>query len=337
MRKRSVSMKDVASRARVSIATVSHVINGTKNVSVERQNRVHEAMSALGYRPDGIARGLKTKKTRTIGILISDILNPFYPMIVRGVEDYVYAHGFSLVLCNTDEDLNKQSLYLNVLLEKRVDGIICTPAIGTTVEHLCEVDKMNIPIVLVDRVVQGARKHAVLTDNYEAAYQGTSHLINQGHKRILLVHGPLFVTTGRERYSGYVDAFKDHGLRLDPTLALQSNFKSEATLSMVRSVFSRERDRPTAIFSTNSLMTLGALQALRELELKVPQEVAILSFDDTDWFKFTFPSVTAISQPIYEMGREAAKTLNKLLNHQETARVRVLPSTLIVRDSTKSS
>lgn len=331
---KNVTMKDVARAAGCSVATVSHVVNGTRNVSVELQNRVYEAMNRLGYRPDGVARGLKTKRTGTIGLLISDILNPFYPMIVRGVEDYVHSQELSLILCNTDESLIKQSFCLDVLLEKRVDGIICTPAIGTTAEDFASIRAMRIPVVFIDRIVPGLTTHAVLTDNYRAAYEGTAHLISQGHRRIALIHGPHLVTTGRDRYSGYRDAIRDHGLEFDDRLTLQGDFRAEAAYGMVKDLFSEEVDRPTAVFSTNNLMTLGALKALQTLRLRIPQDVAILSFDDTEWFQFTSPTITAIAQPIYDMGWEAARTLVKLLSKEETAEVRVLPSRFVLRGST---
>ena len=233
-------MKDVADRAGVSVATVSHVINKTRNVSVELQNRVYEAMNALQYRPDAVARGLKTKRTYTIGLLISDITNPFYPMIVRGVEDFVHARELSLILCNTDEDLAKQSLYIDVLLEKRVDGIICTPAIGSDAKDFVKVDKMNIPLVSIDQVVPGANYHAILTDNYNAAYQGTSYLISQGHRKILLLHGPHRATTGEERYKGYRDAILESGLDLEHRLTLQGDFRADTAYVMVKTLLQKE-------------------------------------------------------------------------------------------------
>ena len=266
-------MKDVADRAGVSVATVSHVINKTRNVSVELQNRVYEAMNALQYRPDAVARGLKTKRTYTIGLLISDITNPFYPMIVRGVEDFVHARELSLILCNTDEDLAKQSLYIDVLLEKRVDGIICTPAIGSDAKDFVKVDKMNIPLVSIDQVVPGANYHAILTDNYNAAYQGTSYLISQGHRKILLLHGPHRATTGEERYKGYRDAILESGLDLEHRLTLQGDFRADTAYVMVKTLLQKEAEEPTAVFSANAMMTLGVLRALKSWVSEFPQDM----------------------------------------------------------------
>ena len=330
-------MKDVADRAGVSVATVSHVINKTRNVSVELQNRVYEAMNALQYRPDAVARGLKTKRTYTIGLLISDITNPFYPMIVRGVEDFVHARELSLILCNTDEDLAKQSLYIDVLLEKRVDGIICTPAIGSDAKDFVKVDKMNIPLVSIDQVVPGANYHAILTDNYNAAYQGTSYLISQGHRRILLLHGPHRATTGEERYKGYRDAILESGLDLEHRLTLQGDFRADTAYVMVKTLLQKEAEEPTAVFSANAMMTLGVLRALKELGIRIPQDMAVLSFDDPEWFQAVSPSLSAISQPMYQMGWQAAKTLFRIFDNERPAKISVLPSQLILRESTMVS
>lgn len=329
-------MKDIAREAGVSIATVSHVVNKTRNVSTELQTKVYEAMDALGYRRDGIARGLKTRCTGTVGLLISDILNPFYPMLVRGVEDCVHEQKLSLILCNTDEDLEKQSMYINVLLEKRVDGIICTPAIGTKAEHLFEITNMNIPIVLIDRIVAGIDLPAVVTDNYKASYDGTAYLIKQGHRRIVLIHGPHWTTTGEERYDGYIAAHKDYCLKVNPRLILQGNFRAEIAYEMVKTLFQMEGAKPTAIFSMNNMMTLGTMKALQELRIRIPDDVSILSFDDTEWFRFTSPSISAISQPTYEMGNKAATKLRCLLDKQKVEKFSVLPSTFVLRDSIQS-
>ena len=331
---KSPTMKDVARLAGVSISTVSHVINKTRYVEPETREKVYEAIKTLGYRPNILASSLRKRVTNTIGLIISNITNLFYPEVVRGVEDLLAKYNYNLILCNSDENVEKEKNYIEVLFSRRVDGLIITPSKSSeTRENLDLFREKNIPVVLVDRKIEGLEEDVVLADNIEGTYEAISYLISLGHKRIGIITGPLDTTTGCERLEGYLKALEDKGIKKDDNLIYEGDFKEEGGYKGVEALLNISNP-PTAIFTSNNLMALGALKKITELGLKIPQDLSLVSFDDMDWFPYFSPPLTAVYQPAYELGETAVKLLFERLKRGRKKRKEVrLPTKLIIRES----
>jgi DNA-binding LacI/PurR family transcriptional regulator len=326
------TLKDVARAAGVSIATVSRVLNDHEYVSDETRHRVLSAVDELGYRPSQLAIGLRTGKSRVFGLIISDIGNPYFASVVRGIEDIAYTNGYSLILCNSDEDPEKEELYINVFLDSAVSGAIvaCAREDSMCAKKLLDA---SIPIVAMDRRITNFEVDTVVTNNIQGAFDAVIHLIEQGHRRIGYVGGPLHTTTGKERWEGYKKALTEHGFELDPELVKVGNFKQRSGQEAARELLHVDK-RPTAIFTANNLMTLGALNAIHEEGLEIPEEIAIVGFDDLPWAQSLDPPLTAVEQSAYELGRTAAEFLIKRINEPERPVTNVtLDTNLIIRKS----
>ncbi|HEV2662361.1 MAG TPA: LacI family DNA-binding transcriptional regulator, partial [Ktedonobacteraceae bacterium] len=293
------SIKDVASVAGVSTATVSRVLSNGLHVRPQVRERVMAAVEQLGYRPNLIARSLRAQQSSTIGLIVSDIRNPFFTSISRAVEDTVYEQGFSLFLCNTDEDPEKEAIYLKLMRDESVAGVIFSPTRQTATNFTWA--SIGFPIVVVDRFVTGSDIDIVLLDNVDAGYRLTTHLIERGYRDIAAICGDMS-TTGRERYAGYEKALHEHGLSASAEHVKYIQPKIEAghaaALKMIDTA-----PLPDAFFTTNSLITAGVLQAMRERNLTIPDDVALVSFDETTWASLVQPPITLIAQPTYEIGR----------------------------------
>jgi len=327
-----VTLKDVANLAGVSTATVSRVLNNFPHVADETRSKVLWAMEQLGYRPSRVARRLRVEATQILGLIIPNIANPFFPSVTRGIEDIAYANEHTLLLCNSDDDLAKESLYVDVLQAERVAGIIICPADENTTS--CEPLLRNgVPVVAMDRRLCRFDVDTVLVDNVKGACQATSHLIRLGHGRIGLIGGPSSITTGRERQEGYEKALREHGIELDQSLIKIGNFKQDSGYQKTCELLEMD-DPPTAIFAANNLMTLGALNAIHEKGLNIPPDVAIVGFDDMPWAPSLDPPLTTVAQPTYELGRRAADLLLKRIADKDREPVEmILEPILIVRKS----
>lgn len=328
---RAVTMKDVAKRAGVSATTVSHVINKTRFVSKDVKARVLRAMEELSYQPNAIARSLKTRATQTIGLIISDIANPFFTGLVRGVEDVANSKGYNLILCNTDEKPEKERMYIHVLMQKQVDGIIMTPTGGNR-EYIAGLVKKGFPLVFVDRYLEDVEAPAVLVDNEEGACQAVEHLIMLGHTRIAIITG-LRRTTIVDRLKGYERALEKHGLVIDLGLIKAGSSSVDGGFEATLELLALD-PRPTAIFPTNNLMTIGAMRALQSRGIRCPEDIAVVGFDDFEWASAFRPFFTTVSQPVYDEGKTAAEVLIAQMKGRKVAAGRtVLKSTLNVRES----
>jgi len=326
------TIRDVARRANVSTATVSHVINNTRFVSEETRARVLEAIRELGFYPNALARSLTTKRTATIGVLISDVSNVFFAEIIRGVESVLTGAGYNLILCNTDEDPAREQQYLELLLNKRIDGLIAAATSGPW-EQLRDFEVLDIPIVYVDRVFPGIRGTAITVDNTDGAYRGVLHLVQDGHRAIGILAGLLRMSTMSERLAGYQRALRECGLALDQRLVVPSALSIEAGRQSALTLLARDT-RPAALFCSNNLLGLGALRALRQLGLRCPDDVGILMFDDHPWAGVANPPLSVVRQPTYDLGRLAAEHLLKLIGGTPSeTRTVVLRPELIIRQS----
>lgn len=328
---------DVAKLAGVSAATVSHVMNESRFVSDETKQKVLQAMEALRYRRDGVARSLRRSETGTIGLVISDITNPYFSDLVRGVEDALYGRGEShgLVLCNTDEDAEKEKLHIGVLLERRVDGLIVAPA-GGNEAYFSDLVASGVPIVMVDRDQPGLPIDSIVVDNREAAARLTSHLISLGHRRIGALQAGLDATSIHDRVDGYRDALAAAGIPFEPELMQISASDIDAAYEVAHRMLAAD-PRPSAFFCTNNFMTLGLVRAMTSLGLSSPKDVALVGFDDFPWAADFRPRLTVAAQPAYAIGRQAVSLLYDRLgaakNAEPIGQRHVLPVDIIIRES----
>lgn len=327
------TIKDVAEKAGVSVATVSRVFSNGPHVRPEVRENVLNVAFVLGYRPNRIARSLRKQGTRVIGLMVSDVRNPFFVEIARAIEDVANSHGMSVFLCNTDENPDKEQTYLRTLLDEQVAGIILVPTQenGGAFDFLL---KSNTPVVTVDRRIQGAAIDSVLSDNIQSAYLLASHLIEQGYERIGTVLGLEHSTTGRERLQGFKLALSDHNLDYDEEFVRFIGPTDRASEPIV-SQWLAAPNRPQAIFSGNCLMAMGAINAAYKAGVAIPEGIALGCFDDTIWMPHIGTGITVISQPVYEMGRSAAELLfQRQADPSRLPREVVLKGTLIQRGST---
>lgn len=322
------SIKDVAKAAGVSTATVSRVLANKPPIRPETRERVMAAIAQLHYRPNLVARSLRAQKSAKIGLVVSDIRNPFFTAIGRAVEDAAYEQGYSVLMCNTDENPEKEMLYLNLLHDENVSGIIFSP----THQFSSQAGSFHfdIPTVIIDRLLHNQEADMVLLDNVSAAYELTEHLILNGYRKIAGLFGDASAT-GQERHRGFVNALRDHGL---------TPFSAEFVSPRIRSGFSaatallQNADQPDAIFTSNSMLTAGVFQAAREFKRKIPDEVALVGFDVTEWGEFVDPPITVIAQPTEEIGRTATELLfQRLSDPNRSARTVILKGNLLQRGS----
>jgi len=314
------SIKDVAKTAGVSTATVSRVLANTSKVKNATRTRVLEAIEQLDYRPNLIARSLRAQKSTKIGLVVSDIRNPFFTAISRAVEDAAYEKGYSVLLCNTDENPEKEELYLNLLHDENVAGIIFSPTkkFGSNLKSY----NSTIPFVAIDRYLEGKEMDMVLLDNVTAGYELTLHLIQNGYRNFVGLFGNAS-TTGPERRRGFQKALEDNHLSPVAIRVLEPRIKQgyETTMSLLSA-----DQKPDAIFTSNSLLTAGAFQAVRDSKLSVPRDVALVGFDETTWGALVDPPITIIAQPTEEIGRTATELL-----FQRIAEPERLPKTVILK------
>jgi LacI family transcriptional regulator len=330
---RPATIKDVAAHAGVSVATVSAVLNENKYVSPALAQRVRASIAVLKYERNNLARSLKKRVSHTIGLIVSDITNPFFTSVMRGVEDAANACGYSLILGNTDEDLKKEMSYIQLLESKRADGLIIAVTAGNH-EYLYSWSAQHLPLVSIDRYPFELRIDAVLVNNVEAAEQVVEHLIKLGHQRIGVVTGLPGISTTIERLAGYRQALEAHGISFDPTLIAEGNSRVDGGESGAYQLLIQGATRPTALFVMNGLMAIGALQAIDKLGLRCPQDVALVSFDDFEWASVLHPRLTTVRQPTYEIGQKAALLLLERLQKRDTMPQEVrLQSELIIRES----
>ncbi len=299
------SIQDVAREAGVSTATVSRALARKSHVSPDLRARVMAAAEKLSYRPNRVARSLRTQQSTTIGLIVSDIRNFYFTAVSRTIEDTAYEHRYSVFLCNTDESPEKESMYLDLMRDENVSGVIFSPTKQTSDNFVAS--SLGIPVVIIDRSVRDSEVDVVMIDNLESCYRLTTHLVENGHRRIAALFGEAS-TTGRERRKGFEKAMRDH--ELNPVavryIPPQIDAGYETTLALLKS-----SEPPEAMLTTNSMLTAGALRAIRELGLAIPDEVALAGFDETEWSTLVQPAITVIAQPTAEIGRTAVDLLLK--------------------------
>jgi len=329
------TIRDVANRAGVSVATVSHVVNESRFVAAETKARVLAAISDLHYRRDGIARSLRRSQTGTIGAIISDITNPFFADLVKGIDNVVHnlPNGMTVMVCNTEEDPAKERLYLDVLMEKRVDGIIAAPA-GANEDYFQGLLDQSFPLVFVDRSLRGLDVESVEVDNLGVAVETVRHLIDRGHRRIAVLKATLHASSIVDRVKGYEEAMAAAELPTSPDLIVECASDILAAQQGGSKILGLA-PVPDAVFCTNNFMTLGMVRAINEGGLRCPKDIAIAGFDDFQWADAFRPRITAVAQPGFEMGQAAARLLVSRVDKTRNGPAvhTILDTSLMIRES----
>jgi LacI family transcriptional regulator len=322
---------DVARAARVSVATVSAVVNGTAYVSPSLKTRVQTAVKRLGYKPNLLARSLATQRSRTLGMIVPNIANPFWPEVVRGVEDAAHARDYTLLLASSDDDLKKEALYLNLFLAKRVDGILLTKAAGGLTADVAEQLKSSgTAIVQLMRSSKSIVGDTVLVDEPGGSYEAVTHLLRLNYGRIAMINGLPHVSTSTRRLSGYRAALADRGIDFDPALVATGDFRVESGYSAGVELLKR---KPEAVFIANYLMAVGFMRALRQYQLRCPEDIAIVTCDDHPWLDSFTPRLTTVNLPKYELGQEGARVLMDRLQPEERKSPRARSRTIVLKTS----
>lgn len=330
----NINISTVAEKAGVSRTTVSRVINDSKLVKGSTASLVRQVIAELGYEPNELARGLRISETKTIGVIVSNVLNPFFTSIVRGIEDIASAANYNIMLCNTDEEPEKEKQYIQALVGKQVDGLII--ASTDTKDSYFSLAKGK-PIVFVDRKPEGINHRmfdTVLVENREGSYQAVKHLLESGYRNIGIITGPSKSTIGYDRLLGYQEALKDAGIKIEKKLIKYSDFLGHTGYRYAKELMTQTNC--DAIFAANNIILLGILRAASELGIKIPKDMGLVSFDDMEWMQYCQPSITAVKQPTYKMGTTAMELLLDRISgtHREPVEA-VLGVELIPRDTSR--
>jgi LacI family transcriptional regulator len=326
-----ITIRDVAKKAGVSSQTVSRVLNQRPDVAAQTREKVLQAIADLNYRPSGIARSLRLKSTGTIGLIVPDSSNPFFAELGRAIEKTAFENGCSVILCNSDGDLERESFYIEALVSKQVDGLIIVGANRASRKN--PILDGSLPVVVVDRDLNGERFDTVLADNLEGGKKGASYLITLGHERIAFIAGPSGLPTSAARLRGYRRALEEHGIAFQKELVVSGDFRYQGSYRAMEKLL-KLTPPPTAVFAANDMMAVGAIACIRDHHLRVPEDISVIGFDDIPLASFLNPKLTTIAQPRGEMGRMAVTMLmERLQDRNLPARRYVLPVTLVERES----
>lgn len=329
------TIHDVAKRAGVSAATVSRVVNGQANVAPELAARVRAAIGELDYRGNAAARNLRRNRSSLWAVMISDIGNAFFTSLVRGIEDVAAPLGFSVVLCNTDDEPAKEGRYIDAALAEQMAGVVISPS--GSAKHVKRLLAAGTPVVAIDRVLKGAAVDTVVVDNEGGAAAAVAHLFESGYERIACITGPVGATTADRRLEGYRRALQEHGQSPSETLIRRADFREQGGHAAMASLLD-EAPELDAVFTGNNLMTVGALRCLAERGVPVPGALGVIGFDGTPWAGLVRPSLSTIEQPTYELGRAAAELLSaRLTRPTRPVTTITLGTVLRVRDSSVRS
>jgi LacI family transcriptional regulator len=330
----NVTIKDVARASGVSSMTVSRVINESQKVRPETRRRVEQAIAELGYVPSRLARGLSRQRTGTLAVIVPDVANPFFTQVVRAAEEVARRGGYGVILCDTRADLSVERDVVEELIAHRVEGIVIAPVSDRSTAHLRRLDEFQVPCVLVDRTLPGVERDAVVGDSFAGAQRLVEHLIALGHRRIGLIVESNQVSTARDRRRGYEAALAAADVALDPSLVVETAVDPVGGAEGMRRLLELEQP-PTAVFTVNNLVALGAIEAVRGAGLEVPDDVALVCFDDIEYASRLYPFLTVLEQPAETFGTVATQLLLERIQGRGPARrhVVVLPGEFVVRKS----
>jgi LacI family transcriptional regulator len=331
------TIKEVAELAGVSIGTASNVIRGDRRVGKARMERVLAAVKQLDYQPNEVARSLKAKQTKMLGLVLPDITNPFFSDVILGADDAALQRGYLLVTANTDEQLEREKRLVSALRSRRADGILLSTTASKSEAHLESIAAAGVPIVCLDRMAPGLAVDAILADNARGTQECVRHLIRSGHQKVAIITGALDRQIGEERLSGYYAALEEAGIDCCDELVMQGDFREQTGYRLGKELLLR-RERPTAIFTCNGVMMLGLLLALDELGVRCPEDIALATFDDLPFAHSFHPHLTAVAQPGKTIGYRGASLLLDRIEGKRTGDPVTIrfPPELKIRESTKS-
>ena len=333
-----VTIADIAKYAGVSVSTVSRALNGKVEgyMRPETYARVMDAIEKLGYKPNRLAQALRGAPTRIIGFVIPDRLNPYFQELTLALERIAYKSGYGIILCSSDNSLEKEKAYLELLERQHVDGIIFS-TVGSQKEEINRLISHGIAVVLADEEVSDVEAPVVVSDNYLGGRQAAEHLLSLGHKRIACVTGPMNLISSRERFRGYREALKDHGIEIDERLVVESkDFSYEAGYKVIKKLLRSSKKEFTGVVCANDLIALAAIRALDEEGLKVPTDCSVVGFDNSYIAEISHPRLTTVAQPVKAIMRKVFALLEDVLSGKHWSGVYRLKTRLIVRDSTAS-
>jgi LacI family transcriptional regulator len=331
----NVTIYDVAREANVSMATVSRVVNGNPNVKPATRKKVQEVIERLGYRPNAVARGLASKKTTTVGVIIPDISSTFFAELARGIEDIATMYKYNIILSNSDQNKEKELHLLNTMLGKQVDGIVFMSG-NITHEHVEEFEKSPVPIVLAGSIAETEKIPSVNIDYDQAAYDVTRYFIDKGHKEIAVVIGPLHEPINSERkMSGYRRALQEAGIEYREEYVFEGDYTYDSGMEAIEQLLELEK-KPSAIFVGSDEMALGVVHGAEDKGYRIPEDFEVISSDNTRLALMVRPQLTSIVQPLYDIGAVAMRLLTKLMNKEKVEEQTViLPHRIELRHSTK--
>lgn len=330
----ALTIREVAEAAGVSQATAARALNGYGSVSVQSRRKVEAAAASLGYRTNRIAQALRLGQTRTVGFIPGDLENPFFAKIARHLGDVLEVEGYTLIISSSDERLDRERKIIETFRAHLLSGLVIAPTAQERAPHLEKLAKDGIPLVLIDRMIEGLNVDSVTVNNEGAGYQAVSHLTELGHRRIAIVSDNLQIASTSERFVGYQKALADHNIMLDPQLIGVAGSSRENAYSAATRILGLS-ESPTALFTTDNFMTEGALLAIHDRGLSVPDDISLVGFDDVDPRTLMNPSVTVVAQPIADIGQQAAQLLVRRMSGEsfEPQHVQLLAE-LIIREST---
>ncbi|QHA93085.1 LacI family DNA-binding transcriptional regulator [Bacillus sp. N1-1] len=329
---KKVTIKEVAKKAEVSTATVSNVINNTKFVSEKVRERVLKVIQELDYQANALAKSLRSQESRLIGVIVSDISNPFFSNVVKGIEEGTAANGYNVLLCNTASSLEKEIEFLGILIGKRVEGVIISSS-GTDKEYFENLNNIDVPVVFLNRSPNTPAHKVVMTNNIKGANIATEHLIQHGYKNIGIISGPSSLSTGKDRLTGYRRAMEDYHLSIPDSYIQEGDFSIESGYKAMKDLLTQNNEIE-ACFISNNFMTLGAYKYLKEVNYSVPNDIAIIGYDDADWADIMNPPLTTVKQPAYEQGIKAIDImLSTIRSEGHKQQIEYLEPNLVVRKS----
>jgi LacI family transcriptional regulator len=336
---KKISLSDIAKSLGVSKTLVSMVINNhadEKGISKDTQKRVWAKIKECNYKPNMMARGLRLGRSNTIGLIVSDISNPFYSKIARHIENFIEPKGYNIMICSTDEDVEKEIRLIRMLRDRQTDGLI----ISTSQKNSKEIKVLleeKYPFVLIDRAMPDVKTNSVIVDNFKGAHHAVTHLLQQGYMNIAaLAVTPLYISTINDRVEGYLRALKDFGMTYGKAYLKEIPFTNvKNSVKKELSALLNSKEKINALFAVNNNIAMACLECLNDMKVRVPEDIALVCFDDLDLFKFSRPSITAVAQPIEEICKNAVDILLENIKDDSFEKSQVkLPTTLIIRRST---
>ncbi len=328
------SMNDVAKKAGVSIATVSRVLNNSSSVNEETRVKILKAIKELKYQPSRVAKRLRSKTGggNLLGVLIPDIQNPFYVDVLRGIEDVAYLNNYVLIMCNFSQDEKKEATYLDILESEAIDGLIAAP-VNEDDPRVKKIVRNGLPVVCVDRGLKGMDVDVVCVNNEGGAFQAVDYMLEQGYKRIAYIGGLSSIPSSRFREAGYRRALESRGISVDDDLIVNGNSSYESGVRYTEQLLNLSSP-PDALFTGNNLITLGALEVINSRKMQIPQDIAVLGFDDMNWSNALNPPLSAVRQPAYEIGKRAGELLFQRIKDPKRPSIQmILNSELMIRSS----